>query len=127
MILTICVVFVAMLPVYAINSDNNTVNMQQIQNNSQNVFQNINIWFTEFMYNPFYINNLIQNKDFQDQISSLLQNKDVRNQIHNIMQNNEFQNLLNNLNQNIEVQNELNTLLQNKAIKNEINMIYNNT
>jgi len=116
--------FVGMVPVYAVTPYNLSAGVQQLQNNNQNWYQELNQWFNEFLQNPIPINSLVQNPNFQSQIVSILQNKSVRTQIHNAVQNKDVQNQINNIMKNKDVQNNINTLLQNKQIRNEVNMVY---
>jgi hypothetical protein len=110
LIISICILLVVLYPVYASNSTNG-INLQQIQNN-QDIYGQINSWFTGLIQSSDPLGYISSNSGYQNFVSSV-QNNNIQDEVNSLMHDQNIQSLLNSTIQNGEIQKNVNSLMQN--------------
>jgi hypothetical protein len=111
LILSICALLIIIYPVYASNSTNG-IDIQQLQND-QDIYGQINNWFTGLMQSSDPIGYISQNNGIQNFVSSIFHDNNVTAQIDNLLQDSNINSVINTTMQNGEIQRNINSLMQN--------------
>jgi hypothetical protein len=110
LILTICALLVVLYPVYASNSTNG-IDIQQIQND-QDIYGQINTWFSNFFQNSDPVGYITNSSDYKNFVSSLSQ-ANIGKPIQGGLQGVNIQNMINTTMLSGEIQKNINIIMQN--------------
>jgi len=110
LILTICALLIIIYPAYASNSTNG-IDIQQLQND-QDIYSQINSWFSGLMQSSDPLSYISQNSGIQNFVSSIFQDNNITAQIDSLLQDSN-KNVINTTIQNGEIQRNINALMQN--------------
>lgn len=119
LIFTLCTFVMVLSPVFATDT-NNGVDLQQVQN-SQDVYNIINTYFTSFVQNLGSLTNTTQNSDFHNLSSQITNNGTVQTQFNNFLQTSNIQSTINSTLQYIETQVNIDSIMNNPELQNIIN------
>ena len=87
LIISICALLVVLYPVYASNSTNG-INLQQIQNN-QDIYGQINSWFTGLMQSSDPLGYISANSGYKNFVTSV-QNINIPDEVNSLMQGSKY-------------------------------------
>jgi hypothetical protein len=93
LILTISALLIIIYPVYASNSTNG-IDIQQLQYD-QDIYGQINSWFSGLMQSSDPLSYISQNSGIQNFVSSIFQDNNVTAQMDSLLQDSNIKNVIN--------------------------------